>query len=131
MVLAVFAVLLVLALVLLMIWWWWEWRGMRGLHPIARAYARLERYIPLIGIHLSRDQTPAERRQRIVRELPAAEPPITAITDMYTAQRYGPDTTEHPVEVSRQADAVNEAWIDTRGSIILRWIQRVLMPWRR
>jgi hypothetical protein len=131
MVLAVLMVILVLAVVLLLIWWWWEWRGMGGLNPIVRAYARLERYITLIGIHLSSDQTPAERRQRIVRDLPAAEPPVTTITEMYTAQRYGPEANPHPVQAERRAEAVDNAWVDTRGSILKRWLARRLMPWRR
>ncbi|MBK8034099.1 MAG: DUF4129 domain-containing protein [Chloroflexi bacterium] len=71
------------------IYWWWEWRGMRGMSPIARAYARLERYIPMIGIRTSPQQTPSERAQTIVRELPLAEPPINAITRLYSSERYG------------------------------------------
>ena len=129
-VLVVFVVLLILALMLVFVWWWWEWRGMRGLNPVLRAYARLERYIDLIGIQLSTDQTPAERQQRIVRDLPAVKPPVTAITELYTVQRYGRDD-QHPVEASRQAEAADEAWLDTRGGILKRWLQRLLMPWRR
>ncbi len=130
MVLAVLMVLLILALVLLFTWWWWEWRGMRGLNPVVRAYARLERYIALIGIQLSTDQTPAERQQRIVRDLPVVKPPVTAITELYTVNRYGRDN-QHPVEVGRQAEAADDAWVDTRGSILRRWLQQLVMPWRR
>jgi hypothetical protein len=103
---------------------------MGGLSPIARAYARLERFIPLIGLTLSDDQTPAERRQRIVRDLPDANAPVTTNTDMYTAERYGRGQ-RHPAEAAQQADTAQEAWTDTRGSILRRWLTRVLMPWRR
>ena len=130
MVLAVLMTLLIVGLLLLLVWWWWEWRGLRGMNPVARAYARLERYIALIGIRLSHDQTPAERRQRIVSDLPIVEPPVTAITEMYTAQRYGRDD-QHPVEIERQAAAADDAWVDTRGSILKRWLRRMVMPWQR
>ena len=82
-------VILLLAMVITFIWWWWEWRGMGGLSPIARAYARLERFVALIGIQLSGDQTPAERRKQIVDHLPSAAPPVSTITNMYVQERYG------------------------------------------
>jgi hypothetical protein len=124
------ALIAVLILIGLFIWWWWEWRGMGGLSPIARAYARLERYIPLIGLQLSDDQTPAERRQRIVRDLPDAQEPVTTITDMYSAERYG-NAQRHPAEAAQQASVAQDAWGDTRGSILRRWLTRLVMPWRR
>lgn len=119
-------VILVIAGLLVFIWWWWEWRGMGGLSPVARAYARLERYVPLIGLHFAHNQTPAERRQHVARELPAAEPPVTAITELYTAERYGPGR-KHPREMEQQADTVNVAWGETRKNILQRW----LTFWRR
>ena len=125
--------LLIVALVivlLLFIYWWWEWRGMKGLSPISRAYARLERYIPLIGIRTTPEQTPDERRQTIVRELPVAEPPVTAITRMYTAERYGPRQPKEDVE-SPQELVADDAWSDARGSILSRFFRRRLMPWRK
>jgi transglutaminase-like putative cysteine protease len=129
------AALLVLLAIIVLIglgfftWWWWEWRGMGGLSAISRAYARLERYLPLIGIHLNIQQTPEERRQRIVRALPKAEPPVTAITRMYTAERYGRGKVNaHDADV--QAEVADEAWSDTRTNILRRYLRR-LIPWRR
>jgi hypothetical protein len=119
----------ILAGVGVFIWWWWEWRGMGGLSPIARAYARLERYIGLIGIRPGAQQTPEERRRQIVRQLPAAEPPVTAITRMYTAERYGPGP-RNPQDVTTHADVAEEAWIDARGNILRRFLRR-LLPWTR
>ena len=121
--------LLLAAALLIFIWWWWEWRGMRGLSPVARAYARLERYVPLVGLRLGSEQTPDERRRRIVRVLPPAEPPVTAITHMYTAERYGP-RRRHPAEAEAQQEIADEAWTDARGSILRRFLAR-LLPWNR
>jgi transglutaminase-like putative cysteine protease len=130
--LAAFAALLVIALLVgigIFIWWWWEWRGMRGLSPITRAYARLERYLSLIGLQLGTHQTPEERRQRIVRTLPQADPPVSAITRMYTHERYGPGVkTEQETDI--QADAADDAWSDTRSAILRRWLRR-FVPWKR
>ncbi|MEO8611388.1 MAG: transglutaminaseTgpA domain-containing protein [Chloroflexota bacterium] len=110
-------------------WWWWEWRGMGGLSPISRAYARLERYLGLIGIHLGAQQTPEERRQRIVRVLPKAEPPVTAITRMYTAERYGRNIRT-PHESQLQSEIADEAWADTRTNILTRFLRKFI-PWKR
>lgn len=129
--------MLLLGLLLLMlllalavfIYWWWEWRGMRGLSPVARAYARLERYVRLIGIQLRRQETPEERRQQILKTLPQAERPVTAITRLYTSERYGP-SDRHPAENQRRTGIVDEAWTHTRSSILRRWLNR-FVPWRR
>jgi hypothetical protein len=123
-------VILLLVIVGTFLWWWWEWRGMGGLSPVTRAYARLERFVALIGIELSGDQTPAERRKRIVGDLPEAGPPVSTITQMYMAERYG-RRTKHPLEAAQDADRVDSAWRETRGNILQRWLQRLLMPWRR
>jgi transglutaminase-like putative cysteine protease len=121
----VLAVVLVVGLILgilTLVWWWWEWRGMKGLSPIARAYARLERYLTLIGLRLGEQQTPEERRRKIIKELPqAAEPPVTAITRLYSAERYGPKKA--PKEQSEIAD---RAWVDTRGNILKRWLRKFI-----
>lgn len=125
---AALLVLLVIALLIgvgVFTYWWWEWRGMRGMSPVSRAYARLERYIRLIGVYFSSQQTPAERRSQIVRRLPKAEPPVWAITDMYMAERYGP-----PQEMELQQTMADEAWSETRGTILRRWLRRFI-PFRR
>jgi hypothetical protein len=115
---------------LVFIYWWWEWRGMRGLSPIARAYARVERYIGLLGIRLKPQQTPEERRQRIVRDLPSAESSVTAITRMYVNERYGPDQQVSTPETP-QGQLADRAWGDARGNILQRFLRRIVLPWRR
>ncbi len=123
-------VLVLVALVVTFIWWWWEWRGMRGLSPVTRAYARLERYIGLIGIKLGGDQTPEERRKNIVRSVPQVERPVTAITRLYTTERYGPGV-RHPAEGQRNTDIADRAWSETRANILQRWLRRRLRFWKR
>jgi transglutaminase-like putative cysteine protease len=124
-------ILLVLLLIAIatFIYWWWEWRGMRGLSPVARAYARLERYLGLIGIQLSREQTPDERRRHIVKNVPQAERPVTAITRMYITERYGPGL-RHPAQAQRNTEIADQAWTDARGNILQRWLRR-FVPWLR
>lgn len=117
--------LVLLVVVFMFIYWWWEWRGMRGLSPIARAYARLERYVGLIGLKLGQQETPEERRRTIVRSVPQAERPVTAITRLYTVERYG-RTTADP----RTGDIAEQAWPEARGGIIRRWLRRFAF-WRR
>lgn len=114
--------------IIVFIYWYWEWRGMRGLSPVARAYARLERYIRLIGIRVLPQQTPDERRQHIARELPVVEPPVTAITNLYSAERYGRPAE---VESSQKVRVAEKAWSDARGNILQRYLRRIFMPWKR
>jgi len=118
--LIVFAVLVAIAV---FIYWWWEWRGMGGLSPASRAYARLERYIGLIGLRLGRDQTTEERRKEIIRNIPQAERPVTAITRLYTTERYGPGD-QQPGETQRRSDVVEKAWPYARRNILRRWLSR-------
>jgi hypothetical protein len=111
------------------IYWWWEWRGMGGMSPITRAYARLERYLKLIGITFNPQLTPEERRRRIMRDLPGSERPVTAITRMYMTERYGRNDRP-PVESAAQGDVANRAWRDARTNILKRWSKRFQF-WRR
>ncbi len=129
--LALMALLSVMLLVALavFIWWWWEWRGMGGLSPVTRAYARLERYAGLIGIRFASQQTPEERRRQFVHDLPRAEPPVNAITSLYTAERYG-RKQETPRERDAHSQQADEAWTTARGSILRRFMERFL-PWRK
>jgi len=118
--------LLVLVAIGIFIFWWWEWRGMKGLSPITRAWARLERYLGLVGLHLNSDETPNERRRKIVRVLPRqAEPPVRTIARLYTAERYGPNLHDaNPVESAANSQVADRAWKDTRGNIVRRFLRR-------
>ncbi len=119
--LGVFFALLLFFLLLLFLYWWWEWRGMRGLSPVARAYARLERYVALLGLRLRPTATTEERRSQIVSELPrAAERPVTQIARLYTRERYGPPAMGAFGIWQRGAET---AWKRARDSILGRWFR--------
>jgi transglutaminase-like putative cysteine protease len=124
---ALLLLILLIVLLLAILYWWWEWRGMRGLSPISRAYARLMRYAALVGFKPEPTSTPEERRVRIVRALPAAEAPITAITRLYTRERYGGRRVSR-AQTQRTAD---DAWESARGTILSRFLRRLLFFWRR
>lgn len=117
--------LVILILIVLLLFWWWEWRGLGGLSPISRAYARLERYIGLIGIDIGRNKTTLEKRQELQQRIPAAKEPIRTISDLYTRERYGAESQD-PGENARYAARAESAWYHTRGNIIRRWLRRLL-----
>ena len=128
-ILAIVLVIVVLVLIVLIFYWWWEWRGMRGLSPISRAYARLERYIPLIGIVTRPEQTPEEKRGQIVEVFPVVERPVTTITDNYIRERYG--LRDDTPQSTYDNDMANMAWSVTRRSIIGQWLRRLNPFYRR
>jgi transglutaminase-like putative cysteine protease len=118
---------ILLVLLAIFIWWWWEWRGMGGLSPIARAYTRLGRYLQLIGLYPRDQQTPEERRQEIIQKLPQAERPVTAITRLYTRERYGRGDGG-TAEGTRNQQLADNAWTEVRRNIVVRWLRRFI-PW--
>ncbi len=115
----IFGSMLLLVLLALLIYWWWEWRGLRDLSPVGRAYARLERYTGLLGLHSANDQTPDERRAQIVRALPAIERPVTYITRAYIIERYA----NRPVQESDPEHPADYAWQQARSEILRRWLR--------
>ena len=123
--LVVMLFLLILAIIALLLFWWWEWRGFGGLSPVSRAYARLERYIGLLGIRVGRNQTTLEKRRELQRRIPAAREPIRTISDLYTRERYGV-TSQAPGDDKASAETADRAWYRTRGNILRRWLRRRL-----
>lgn len=115
-------VVVVIVLIGVFVWWWWEWRGMRGLSPVTRAYARLERYVTgLLSVPLRDEETPLERRDHILSELPRrASRPVSMITQMYTEERYG---ARNPQD-EQVTSGSEKAWQRTRENILLRWVRR-------
>ena len=128
--LVVLLFLLILAIIALLLFWWWEWRGFGGLSPVSRAYARLERYIQLIGIKVGSTQTTLEKRRELQRRIPAAKAPIRTISDLYTRERYGSGKLD-PGDSKRFAETADKAWYRTRGDILRRWLRRWLPFLRR
>ena len=125
--LVVMLFLIILAIIALLLFWWWEWRGMSGLSPVARAYARLERYIQLIGINIGSTFTTLEKRRELQRRIPAAREPIRTISDLYTRERYGSGVSED----KQFAERAEKAWYRTRGNILKRWLRRRIPFLRR
>lgn len=117
--------LVIIALLIAFMFWWWEWRGMGGLSPISRAYARMERYVTLIGIRSGNDKTTLEKRREIQKRIPAAKEPVKAISDLYTQERYR-GRSDDPTEHARYSETADKAWIDTRKNVILRWLRRFI-----
>ena len=126
---SILLLLIILALVTAFLIWWWEWRGMSGLSPVSRAYARLERYIGLLGIRVGSSKTTLEKGDELQKRLPAAKEPIRAISDLYTLERYR-GISRDSSEPSRHAHTAERAWYHTRAKIIRRWLMR-LIPGRR
>ncbi len=121
--------ILLLVGIVTFVYWWWEWRGMRGMSPISRAYARLERYLGLVGIHFAPEQTPEERRRRVMRDVPGVERPVTAITRLYTTERYGSPERFAP-KAPQQGESADRAWQEARGGILRRWLRKFQF-WKR
>ena len=119
-------IIIVIVLLFLLIYWWWEWRGFGKMNPIVRAYARLERFIPLIGINPRENETPEERREEIVRYLPQAERPVSAITRLYIMARYGRSPDEGTAENARDIQIADNAWQETRQNILMKWLRRLI-----
>ncbi len=117
--------LLILLIIALLLFWWWEWRGFGGLSPVSRAYARLERYIGLLGINVGRSQTTLEKRRDLQQRIPAAREPIRTISDLYTRERYGA-SNQDPGADKAFAETAEKAWYRTRGNILRRWLRRRL-----
>ncbi|MCY3796673.1 MAG: DUF3488 and transglutaminase-like domain-containing protein [Chloroflexi bacterium] len=124
-VLIVLLSLLILLIIALLLFWWWEWRGFGGLSPVSRAYARLERYIGLLGINVGRTQTTLEKRRDLQQRIPAAREPIRTISDLYTRERYGA-SAQDPGADKALAETAEKAWYRTRGNILRRWLRRRL-----
>ena len=118
-------ILIIIALILAFIFWWWEWRGMGGLSPVSRAYARMERYVTLLGMRFGSDKTTLEKRREIQKKVPAAKEPIRAISELYTVERYR-GQNDQSTENARRAETADKAWLHTRSNIIRRWLRRFI-----
>ncbi len=103
--------------------WWIEYRGLDGLSPAARAYARLSIYGRWLRIPQSAGATPLERGRRIARGVPRQSANIVSITDLYIHERYAPIGKPNP----RSEDRARLAWHSARWGMI----QRKIAGWFR
>jgi transglutaminase-like putative cysteine protease len=117
------ALLLVVVLGGLFLVWYVEYRGLGGLNPIQRAYARLAIYAHWLGLHFAESSTPDERRRLLVGEIPEGEKPISTITRTYIEDRYAPPDRPDSGTVSRVA---HDAWHQARWTFIRRKVAQIL-----
>ena len=124
--LLIFTVMVVTVMVLLMVAafviWWIEYRGLGGLNPVHKAYARMAIYGRWLRIGLNDRQTPEERRRVLVEEVPDGEQPIDMITHLYTRDRFGPPVSEDYQE--KNHTAAQKSWSSARMAFIFEKLRR-------
>jgi hypothetical protein len=118
---------LLLVLIVAFTIWWVEHRGLGGLNPVQKAYARLGIYGNWLGVGVHNRMTPEERRQVFVDEVPEGQRPITDITHLYIQNRFAPPPADH--DTQREAEHVaSNAWTKARVAFIReklhRWLRR-------
>lgn len=123
----ILATLLLIVLMVVFIIWWVEHRGLGGLNPVQKAYARLGIYGNWLGVGVHNRMTPEERRQVFVDEVPEGQHPITDITHLYIHDRFAPPAADH--DTQREAEHVASiAWTKARVAFIReklhRWLRR-------
>jgi hypothetical protein len=69
-------------------------RGMSGLPPFARPYAKVVRLATWCGFGPARADTPYEYAAALARAVPAASQSLTTVTETYVAGRYGGRATD-------------------------------------
>jgi hypothetical protein len=114
--------ILVLLLLVAFVVWWVEYRGLGGLNPVQKAYARMSIYGRWLRITLTDRQTPEERRRTLVEEVPEGEQPIETITHLYTRDRFGPPTSKDQQE--KNNEVARQSWSTARLAFIFEKIRR-------
>jgi transglutaminase-like putative cysteine protease len=119
--------LVILLVIGLLVIWWVEYRGLGGLSPVARAYARMGIYGRWLGIGLSSRLTPDEQRRRLVEEVPEGRPHINEISGLYTEERFGPPLRDEAAQY-RMNQTARHSWTRARIAFIneklRRWLKR-------
>lgn len=121
---------IVIGLIFGIAFWRLEYAGLRRKSAVVRAYVRMERYLPFIGIRTKPQQTPDERRRVVGRALPAVEPLVGTITTLYSSEKYGPPHARD-AEAEIKNDVAGSAWADVREGIVRRWLRRRFLFWKR
>ena len=112
-------VLGVVAGVWLLLYWLWN-LGLRGLSPVEKAYARMNRLGTLAGLRRRAYQTPNEYAAMISGVLGETAPSARRIAREFAALRYtgiAPDNGD---------DEMEEAWRSIRGALVGRAFRRLL-----
>lgn len=111
-------VLVVLGIVLaiLFTFWYIEYRGLRGLNGVQKAYARLGIYGRWLGLRFPDSSTPDERRRYLISEVPEGERPVNTITRLYIRDRYA--AAPRLPEQHESQSSVAEIWKDARRAFL-------------
>lgn len=120
----VLAVGAVAAVVVVGTWLWRTEFRLRDLGPVSRAYARLNVFAPMVGVHVEPGDTPAERAAAFREALPESRYPVQEIVDLHVTEQYTPRRLE-----GRQADAatrVRSAWQELRRVFLRAGVGRRL-----
>ena len=99
----------------LLVPWLIEGRGLGGLSPISRAYARLFIYGRYLGVRPPSSETPYERGRRLIGAAPQAARPVAQITEWYNVERY----RRAP---AADAEAVEHVWQRARRALVRRLV---------
>lgn len=116
--------LLVLVVSGLVAFWWFENRGLWGLNPIQKSYARMGIYGQWIGETLSERETPQERGKRLGEAVPDGKKPITDIASLYTYDRFAPPPKEDTLKRQEYSEWAISAWAKARIAFIREKLRR-------
>ena len=113
----------VVAVSWLLLYWLWN-LGLRGLSPVERAYARMNRLGTMAGMKRRAYQTPDEYATMMSRALGEAAPSARQIAREFAALRYT-DVGAAPAGED-DGDEMEEAWRSIRRVLIGRAFRRLL-----
>ena len=116
------------AAVWLLLYWLWN-LGLRGLSPVEKAYARMNRLGAIAGMKRRAQQTPSEYASMMAGALGEAAPAAQRIARAFAAMRYTRRTTASDDDENEDdglADSMEDAWRSIRGVLIGRAFRRLL-----
>ena len=116
----------------LLLYWIWN-AGLRGLSPVERAYAKMNRMGALAGMRRGAYQTPNEYAAMLAGALDDAGASAQRIGAAFGALRYtgagAASDTDNGADDSAQtqiADDMEQAWRSIRGALLTRAFRRLL-----
>ena len=113
----------IVAVLWMLLYWLWN-LGLRGLSPVERAYARMNRLGALAGMRRRAYQTPEEYATMMSDALGEAAPSARQIARQFAALRY--TVAGAPPAGDDDGDEMEEAWRIIRGVLIGRAFKRLL-----
>lgn len=101
-----------LALCVLVVWFLWE-RGLRGLPPAAKAYAKMVRLASWLGFSPFPAETPHEYGHALSGQIPEVRSSVQRIAAEYARYRFGPPRAE-------QGNGILRLWRFVRNALVRR-----------